>query len=427
MVPGGCVVLFAAILGYWSGISLPFPALSFLTYCALIGGGALAWRFHSSRVFFTLVLLLISHQVLSGLAGASRGVSPSAEVAFRAIAFLLPLNYALICLMEERGLTRPSTVPFSVFISVQAVVVAVLCRSAEALPSSSSHLHHIHSVLTMPSYAAFAFAGAGVVTLAKFLFTRKALDASFFWSLLSIYFSFHSLRLNTLAELFWAVAACVLAFSIIENSYLLAYHDELTGLPSRRAFNEMTMRLQPPYCLAVVDIDHFKRFNDTYGHDVGDQVLRLVASKLAGVTGGGHAFRCGGEEFNIVFPGKKLDNVTDHLERLRKVIESSEFHMRGSDRRHVPRGIDRRKERPAKRSRKKIDAIPVQAASSAVPGALSVTVSIGVAMSDAQLSNPEHVLLDADKALYRAKEGGRNRVEVATARRKSKVKAAGIA
>jgi len=426
MVPGGCIVLGAAILGYMSWLSLPMPALTFLTYCGLVGGAALGWRFHSSRVFFALVLILIAHQVLGGLGASPHGLSPATEVAFRAIAFLLPLNYALICLMEERGLTRASAVPFSVFLFVQGVIVAVLCRSAEALPSSSLHLRHAHSVLSIPVYTAVAFAVAGVVALTKFIFTRKTLDGSFLWSLLALFLALHSFKSNTLAEMFWAVAGWVLAFSIIENSYLLAYHDELTGLPSRRAFNEMTMRLQPSYCLAVVDIDHFKRFNDTYGHDVGDQVLRLVASKLAGVTGGGHAFRCGGEEFNIVFSGKKIADVTDHLERLRKVIEASEFHMRGHDRRQTPRGPDRRKERTAKGRKKNTDAIP-DTVHLGKPAALSVTVSIGVAMSDAQLSNPSDVLLDADKALYRAKEGGRNRVEVASPKRKSKAKTAGIA
>lgn len=425
MVPGGCIVLGAAILGYMSWFSLPMPALTFLTYCGLIGGSALGWRFHSSRVFFTLVLILIAHQVLGGLGASPHGVSPSAEVAFRAIAFLLPLNYALICLMEERGLTRASAVPFSVFLFVQGVIVAVLCRSAEALPSSSLHLRHVHSVLSIPVYTTVAFAVAGFVALTKFSFTRKTLDGSFLWSLLALFLALHSFKSNTLAEMFWAVAGWVLAFSIIENSYLLAYHDELTGLPSRRAFNEMTMRLQPSYCLAVVDIDHFKRFNDTYGHDVGDQVLRLVASKLAGVTGGGQAFRCGGEEFNIVFSGKKIADVTDHLERLRKVIETSEFHMRGHDRRQTTRGPDRRKERTGKARKKNTDAIPDTVLGK--PAALSVTISIGVAMSDAQLSNPNDVLLDADKALYRAKEGGRNRVEVASPKRKSKAKTAGIA
>jgi len=426
MVPGGLILLGAVVLGFSSWLTLPLPALTFLSYCGLIGGMLLGWRFHSSRIFFALFLVLIAHQVLAGLGTSHHSVSASAEVAFRIISFLLPLNYALICLMEERGLTRAASVPFFIFVSVQGVVVAVLCRSAEALPSESLHLRHAANVLFLPNYSVFAFAAAGAVILVKFLFTRKTLDSSFLWSLGAIFLSFRTYKSATLSEMFWAVAAIVIAFSIIENSYLLAYHDELTGLPSRRAFNDATMRLQPPYSLAVVDIDHFKRFNDTYGHDVGDEVLRLVASKLAGVTGGGRAFRCGGEEFNIVFPGKTTVEVTDHLERLRQVIETSEFRMRGHDRRQIPRGPDRRKARSASGRKKKSDAIPSVPATIA-SGVLSVTVSIGVATSGSEVSNPDEVLKAADKALYRAKEGGRNRVETATPKRKPRTKAAGIA
>src|SRR4029077_13648145 len=89
------------------------------------------------------------------------------------------------------------------------------------------------------------------------------------------------------------------------------------------------LRLEDSYAVAVVDIDHFKKFNDTYGHETGDQVLRLVAAKLATVTGGGRAYRVGGEEFSILFPGKSVREVLPHLELLRSVIEGSQFHVRG--------------------------------------------------------------------------------------------------
>src|SRR6202023_3776880 len=107
-------------------------------------------------------------------------------------------------------------------------------------------------------------------------------------------------------------------------------------------FNEALLRLDPPYSIAMVDIDHFKRCNDTYGHDIGDQVLRLVAARLARVTGGGQAYRCGGEEFAVVFPGKATPEVLDHLEHLRTIIEQSTFRPRIADRRQMPRGPDRR-------------------------------------------------------------------------------------
>src|SRR5207244_6077403 len=104
-----------------------------------------------------------------------------------------------------------------------------------------------------------------------------------------------------------------------------------TGLHSRRAFNDALLRLKPPYAVAAVDIDHFKSINDTYGHDIGDQVLRMVASKLARVGGGGDPFRVGGEEFTILFPGRTGKEIVDILELLRLNIESSTFRVRSGE------------------------------------------------------------------------------------------------
>jgi diguanylate cyclase (GGDEF)-like protein len=270
------------------------------------------------------------------------------------------------------------------------------------------------------------FAGASVFLLARFLINRKPVDSALFWSLCAFFLSLRYLGTVRSSTVYAATAACILATSIIENSYLLAYHDELTTLPSRRAFNDAMLRLQNPYSIAVVDIDHFKRFNDTYGHDTGDQVLRLVAGCLSRVTGGGQAYRCGGEEFNILFPGKTTAEIVEHLERLRVAVESSEFRMRTGERRQAPRGPDRRNERTTGRARKG-HAIR-QLAQEKSPEPLSVTVSIGVATSAKDQINPDLVLQAADKALYRAKENGRNRIETAAVpRRRNRTKAAGIA
>jgi len=179
-----------------------------------------------------------------------------------------------------------------------------------------------------------------------------------------------------------------------------------------------------------VDIDHFKRFNDTYGHDTGDQVLRLVATALSRVTGGGQAYRCGGEEFNILFPGKTTAEVVDHLQQLRLAIESSQFRMRSGDRRRVSRGPDRRTDRRSGRAHgraRKGQAIR-ELSHEKTPAPLSVTVSIGVATSAKAETDPDLVLQAADKALYRAKANGRNRLETASVPgRRGRVKAAGIA
>jgi diguanylate cyclase (GGDEF)-like protein len=208
---------------------------------------------------------------------------------------------------------------------------------------------------------------------------------------------------------YFGVAGLILASSIVENSYSLAYQDELTGLGSRRAFNEAIERLKPPYALAVVDIDHFKSINDNYGHDTGDQVLRLVASRLARVSGAGEAFRVGGEEFTILFRGRAVDDVLDPLELLRLEVGNSSFQVRRQEeRRKTRRASDRRMQA---RTRAK----PQLRLSSAV----SVTVSVGVAEYDPKLSANE-VQERADQALYQAKQTGRNRVVVSSGEKKAR-------
>jgi diguanylate cyclase (GGDEF)-like protein len=430
LLPGGVLLLGTAVLVYSGWMTLALPALSFLAYCALGGGMLLAWRFHSSRIFFALLVLFLAEEAIALFGDGHISPGTPGWTALQTAAVLVPLDFVLIALMQERGFTVPAIAPVGMFLFVQSVIVAVLCRAAQGLPSPPAHAHHLVTAVTapvsIPGYALFVFAGAGVLLLGRFLMTRKPVDSALLWSLYAFFLCLRFTGTARVSILYLATAACILAASIIENSYLLAYHDELTALPSRRAFNDALLRLQHPYSIAVVDIDHFKRFNDTYGHETGDQVLQLVAVSLSRVTGGGQAYRCGGEEFNILFPGKTTSEVADHLEQLRVTIASSEFRVRSADRRQVPRGPDRRNERP--RGRKRTGHAIRELAQEKSPAALSVTVSIGVATSAREKSQPEVVLQVADKALYRAKENGRNRIETAgSIRRKTRVKAAGIA
>jgi diguanylate cyclase (GGDEF)-like protein len=429
LLPGGIVLLGIAVLVYSGWLTLALPALSFLGYSALIGGMLLAWRFHSSRIFLALVVLTLAQEAIALFGGGHIASGTAGWTAARAAAVLVPLDFVLIALMRERGFTVAAIAPVGLFLFAQSVIVGVLC-AAEGLPSPPVRVHHLATStaapISMPGYALVIFSGAGLLLLGRFLLIRKPVDSALLWSLSAFFLALRFSGSPRVWTIYSATAACILAASIIENSYLLAYHDELTALPSRRAFNDALLRLQHPYSIAVVDIDHFKRFNDTHGHDTGDQVLQLVAANLARVTGGGQAFRCGGEEFNVVFPGKTTSEVMDHVERLRAAIESSKFRVRGSDRREVPRGPDRRNERTRGRARKG-DSIRKLAQEQSLPAPLSVTVSIGVATSSKEKLHPEEVLQAADKALYRAKANGRNRVETASSSRRKARAQAGIA
>ena len=176
----------------------------------------------------------------------------------------------------------------------------------------------------------------------------------------------------------------------------MAYRDDLTGLAGRRALNEMLLRLRGKYVVAMLDIDFFKKFNDSYGHDVGDQVLKMVSSRIARVSGGGRAYRYGGEEFTVIFPGRKVEDVTGYLERLRMSVENAGFTLRDSDRpKSAKSGVQGR-----------------GSCQQTAAGKVGVTVSIGVAGRSSRTTGPGEVLKMADLALYKAKKSGRNRVVI---------------
>ena len=167
----------------------------------------------------------------------------------------------------------------------------------------------------------------------------------------------------------------------------LAIHDGLTGIYNRRYFDETlarewkrTMREKAPLSLIMLDIDYFKKYNDTYGHQAGDECLRQVATTISGALRrpADMAARYGGEEFVVVLPNLKLEDSAKFGETIRAKIEA------------------------LKMEHKQSDANPF------------ITVSLGIAsVVPSSISSYEELVGAADKALYSAKNKGRNRVCVA--------------
>jgi diguanylate cyclase (GGDEF)-like protein len=186
-----------------------------------------------------------------------------------------------------------------------------------------------------------------------------------------------------------ALAGAASMFAVLFASYRMAFVDALSSLPNRRALDEFLARLSGTFAVAMIDIDHFKQFNDTHGHAAGDRVLHAVAQQIRHAHGG-RAFRYGGEEFCLLFTGSHARDAEKSCEQVRAQIESARVNIRSAP----------RKKRQGQAVRK-IDATDVH-----------VTVSIGIAMRDAH-SAVADVLKAADQALYRAKAKGRNRVVVA--------------
>jgi len=199
-------------------------------------------------------------------------------------------------------------------------------------------------------------------------------------------------------SLFVMLAGLMLLKAVVSDSYKMAYLDELTGLPQRRALNEYLSTLGNQYAIAMVDIDKFKKFNDTHGHDVGDQVLQMVAARLNQVRGGGKAFRYGGEEFTIVFKKKLLADAVFFTDDVRKNIENYEMVIRETEREQASKEEKALRKKGSFRSASK---------------KVSVTISAGVAEKTSRNDTAEDVIKRADKALYKSKKAGRNQVSEA--------------
>jgi diguanylate cyclase (GGDEF)-like protein len=408
-LPGGAILLAAFLLLGPGSINPSVYGVKFFYFAVFLAALLLSWRFHTTRVLLAAIVLLLANRALEFFAQGHITSSGPGRVAFEAIALLLPLNFILLTFFPERGYQGRSLFWFLALLFFESVFVAAIARPDQPVLTllHFSPLGSIHSRLPQPTLLLFVV--ALIYLLVRLVRFQKPTIIGMFWSLIATWLALNAGGVGKVGSAYFGVAALILASSIVENSYALAYRDELTGLYSRRAYNDALLRLKPPYAVAAVDIDHFKSINDTYGHDIGDQVLRMVASKLTRVGGGGDPYRVGGEEFTILFPGRTGKEIVDTLELLRLNIESSTFRVRsGDERRKVQRSADRR-------SKGKKAETPRLNPSSAV--SLSVTVSIGIGESQPKLSSDE-IINQADKALYRAKRSGRNRIETGVPEKK---------
>ena len=394
VIPNGLLLAAAALLLPWKLASVFAPPGGRYIGLAIAAAGVLlAWRLRSPRLMLMLVLLLVSEW---GWMMTWTWREPALR---NSLAILLPLNVAALLLVDDAFVDWEAFAWWGGLIAVQAAGVALILETegVSALRRLGRPLiPQLMSGSRVPQLAVLLFLACGAALFTAFLVTRKPRDSGMFWSLGACYLAMSAANAR-LAAGYFAASAMIVGASVIETAYLVGYHDELTGLPGRRAFNQAVAALDGEYAIAMLDVDHFKRFNDTFGHDAGDQVLRLVAARMMDV-GSGKAFRYGGEEFALVFRRTAAEEALEHAEALRHAIAETSFVVRGLDRSQRERTERRRSHRPRKRHPQRVDT--------------RVTVSIGVAEPARPATPVEQVIQAADKALYRAKEHGRNRVEM---------------
>lgn len=349
-----------------------FP-MSILLFAHLLLAASLllALGFHRHRAAQVAVVLWL---LLAGVTDVSLRVQTGA---LHFLPWLLPLCVAM---PEARLLSRRH----AVFVGVIAALVGIVLRAPSHVFEPLRDLAAAPLFGLMPaSGAALLILLAAILAGVRWFRQRQPMDAGLAFALLPA--AIGCVQHHN-ATAWFAASGMFMLMAILHASYRMAFIDPLTGLPNRRALDETLARLSGQYALAMIDIDHFKSFNDTHGHAAGDVVLHEVANSLHRHAQG-RAFRYGGEEFCIVFRATRHKSAQAALERARERIEAMKVRVKSA-------------KKPASKKNpntaREVDVI--------------VTISAGCASRNETLRTPEAVLKAADAALYKAKAKGRNRV-----------------
>jgi diguanylate cyclase (GGDEF)-like protein len=371
--------------------ALTVPAVWFL----LSTGALISLAFGRGRALFALLTLAAAY---AGYRLFLQHGSPAAlaYAVYAAMWLFVPVNLALLSLMRERGVANRHGAMRTAVLGVE-----IACAAWLALPGNAATVEWLYSpILGESKMGSTPIAHLGMIVMAlcfavcgaAWLKSRSAIDLGLLCGAVAFGLAAHNVTARGGFDIHLGAAALIVAIAVLQDTFRMAFLDQVTGLPSRRALEERLASLGREYAVAMIDVDRFKGLNDKYGHAIGDQVLRMIASKLARIGGGGSAYRYGGEEFTVLFPGRSVEEAIPHLEALREDIAAHRLALRSPER--PSHSI------PGKRRR----------GTGGDEDTVSVTISIGVAQPEDRLASAEDVIRAADQALYRAKNKGRNRL-----------------
>src|SRR5712691_7528491 len=281
----------------------------FGAYTLLGLGGLVSLAFRRGRVVFAMLSLVIAYiSERYCLQYAPTGFT--ARTVFVALSVFVPLNLGVLSLLKERGTFNIHGLQRLAVILLQVGLTAWIVLSTTPQPTAWAYASLIEPALLaatpVPQLGLAMMALSFATGVTAWSMTHSATVLGFAGATVAFGIAAHGVASPDVFAAFITAGALILTIAVLQDALRMAFRDELTGLPSRRALDERLAGLGRHYTVAMLDIDRFKSFNDLYGHDVGDQVLRMIAARLAEIGGGGSAYRYGGEEFTVLFPGKPI-------------------------------------------------------------------------------------------------------------------------
>jgi diguanylate cyclase (GGDEF)-like protein len=342
--------------------------------------------FQHSRTFYAVCILLFA------MAAVTSFKEMNQKALINGLSLIIPVTFIILAAVKERGITsRYGLAKGLVFIALILVVLLDANRTdpwLAGLKAAKPVFNSAEIVAGIPRGGVFLFIVCLCILIARSFVFSSNMDIAFTGVTLSSFLILHFTEYSDVLSIFFTAVFLIFMIALFQTSYSLAFHDTLTGVLSRRALEQEMLRLGKKYAVAMVDIDHFKRVNDRYGHKVGDDVLKMVASMIEKNVDGGKTFRYGGEEFVVIFPRRNAEEIYEIMERLREAIEKRPLVLRSPRRpKHKPKTKIFREGGSEK---------------------IKVTVSIGIADKSERIQSASRVIDAADKALYKAKKNGRN-------------------
>ncbi len=375
-------------------MSQHIEVLLLLPYILLSLVMMLCQPFNQSKTGISAMLMLLAYYLIqqnlqTPLAQSKTGLT------YILLAILLPLNLFQLHFIPERRLFSRFGLIYLAVLGLQISWGWLLVKHVEPNQDTEmwqTYFYTLGDFSPLPLVLILMLLSLSCASASIILKRNQGYDQATFICLLFSGLTLAQFQQPFISSVAFTVASGLLLLNLMSCSHELAFIDPLTGIPGRRAMETELKHLGRTYTLAMLDVDHFKQFNDQYGHKTGDDVLRLVAQFLLNINIKADVYRYGGEEFTILFKGKRKNQCLEALEELREAIANYPMHIRDIETRPL-NDVEGKRKRGTTKNQETVQ----------------ITVSIGVADSQED-SRTANVLKVADKALYKAKQNGRNQI-----------------